>query len=126
MPNAARLNDMVQHDNPHCHVPTHTPPSPSPPHPMAPHMIILNCAPTVMINSLMAATMTSQTEPCSKVGCVPNGPGMIMKGSAKVMINMLPAARQGDVVLHAGCIAVVPSPTGKILPPCSPNVIIGG
>ena len=126
MPNAARITDLVQHDNPHCHVPTHTPPSPSPPHPMVPHQLVLNGAPTVMVNNLMAATLTTQSEPCSKVGCVPNGPGVVMLGSMTVMACNKPMARVGDLVLHSGCVAVVPSPTGKILPPGSVNVIVGG
>jgi len=57
---------------------------------------------------------------------VPGGPGMIGKGSATVMIGGLPAARVGDMTLHPACVAPIPGPTGKILPPGCPTVMIGG
>lgn len=47
-------------------------------------------------------------------------------GSATVMINNLPAARVGDMVAFASCVAPIPSPTGKILPPGVPTVMVGG
>src|SRR4051812_32639393 len=111
MPNAARITDQVLHDNPHCHVPTHAPPAATPPHPMAPHNLVLNGAPTVMVNNLMCATMGTQSEPCMKIGCVPNGPGVVTIGSATVMACNKPIARVGDLVMHNGCVAPVPSPT---------------
>jgi hypothetical protein len=123
MPNAARMTDKVLHDNPHCHT-GHTP-APIP-HPPMPHQLLMNCAPTVMINNLPAATLMTMTEICSHIGCVPNGPGVVMKGSSKVIICNQPSARMGDLVQHATCVAPIPSPTGKIIPPCSTNVIIGG
>jgi uncharacterized Zn-binding protein involved in type VI secretion len=128
MPNAARMTDKVIHDNPHCHAPIHPPaPVPTPvPHPPIPIQIIPQCVPTVLINNLMAAVVTSMTLPCMLPSCVPNGPGMIAKGSATVMIGNKPAARMGDLVTFSGCVAPIPSPTGKILPPCSPDVIVGG
>lgn len=122
MPNAARMTDKVLHDNPHCHI-SHPPPIP---HPPAPHQILINCAPTVMINNLQAATLMSVTEICSHIGCVPNGPSFISKASSKVMICNQPAARLGDVATHPACVGPIPSPTGKIIPPCSTNVVIGG
>ena len=48
------------------------------------------------------------------------------KGSATVLIGKLPAARITDMTAHASCVAPIPSPTGKILPPGCPTVIIGG
>jgi uncharacterized Zn-binding protein involved in type VI secretion len=51
---------------------------------------------------------------------------MINLGSATVMINSLPAARVGDISMHASCVAPIPMPTGKILPPGCPTVMIGG
>jgi uncharacterized Zn-binding protein involved in type VI secretion len=96
------------------------------PHPCKTHQILLACVPTVMINNLQAAVVTSQTEPCLEPSCVPGGPGMVAKGSATVFIGSLPAARMGDMVAFASCVAPIPSPTGKIIPPCSPTVIVGG
>jgi len=43
-----------------------------------------------------------------------------------VIINKLPAARAGDTTSHPGCPAPIAGLTGKVLPPCSPTVIIGG
>ncbi|HEU0120082.1 MAG TPA: PAAR domain-containing protein [Bryobacteraceae bacterium] len=128
MPPAARKTDNVLHDNPHCHAPIHPPaPTPTPlAHPPIPHPIISATVPNVKINFLEAAVVTSITKVCTLPTCVPNGPGVVAKGSSTVMINMLPAARLGDMVAFAGCVAPIPSPTGKIIPPCSPNVIIGG
>jgi uncharacterized Zn-binding protein involved in type VI secretion len=123
MPNAARLTDHVRHDQPHCHAVHGTSPCP---HPPVPHQLVTNGAPTVRINGLPAATLASTSEPCSKLGCVPSAPGVVARGSARVLFDGRPAARAGDLVHHAGCVAPVPSPTGTILPPCSPNVVIGG
>ena len=128
MPPAARMTDKVMHDSPHCHAPIHpAAPVPTPvPHPPIPIDIVLKCVPTVMINNLQAAVVTSMTKPCMMPSCVPGGPGIIAKGSATVLIGMMPAARLGDMVAFASCVAPIPSPTGKIIPPCSPNVIVGG
>jgi uncharacterized Zn-binding protein involved in type VI secretion len=128
MPPAARKTDMVLHDSPHCHAPIHPPaPVPTPvPHPPIPHPIMTATIPTVKIGNLEAAVVTSQTKPCTIPPCVPGGPGVVAVGSATVMINFLPAARMGDMVAFASCVAPIPSPTGKIIPPCCPTVIIGG
>ena len=128
MPNAARKTDNTLHDSPHCHAPIHPPaPVPTPvAHPPIPHPIITATQPTIKINGLEAATITSITKVCTLPTCVPNGPGMVAKGSSSVLMSGLPAARLGDLVQWAGCVAPIPSPTGKIIPPCSPNVIIGG
>jgi uncharacterized Zn-binding protein involved in type VI secretion len=128
MPPAARQTDQTLHDGPHCHAPIHPPaPVPTPlPHPPMPLPIMLATVPTVLINSLPAAVATSQTQPCMLPSCVPGGPGVIAKGSMTVLIGNKPAARAGDLVAFAACVGPVPMPTGKILPPCSPTVIIGG
>jgi uncharacterized Zn-binding protein involved in type VI secretion len=128
MPPAARVSDKMLQDAPHCHAPIHPPaPTPTPvPHPPLPLAIIPPGSTTVLIDNLPAARATDQSQPCSLPTCVPNGPGMIAKGSTTVLIDNLPAARMGDLTSHAGCVAPIPSPTGKILPPCSPTVMIGG
>jgi uncharacterized Zn-binding protein involved in type VI secretion len=118
------MSDKVLHNSPHCHAPIH--PNVPVPHPPQPFAIVNAVSPNVIINNLAAATMTSQTVPCMLAPCVPAGPGIVMKGSSSVMINGKPAARQGDMVLWASCVAPVPSPTGKIIPPCSTDVNIGG
>jgi uncharacterized Zn-binding protein involved in type VI secretion len=64
-------------------------------------------APTVLINFLPAATVTSMAT------CV-GPPDIIVKGSAGVFINFMPAARMGDMTAHGGVIIMG-----------SPNVIIG-
>lgn len=127
MPPAARLGDQTIHQTPHCHAPIHPPaPTPTPmPHPPIPLPILLNCVTTVMIANQPAAVVGSQTQPCLLPTCVPGGPGIIGPvGSMKVIIGGRPAARVGDGVLFAACVAPIPSPTGKILPPGAPTVII--
>lgn len=128
MPPAARMTDNVMHDFPHCHAPIHPPaPTPTPmPHPPIPIQIIPAVIPNVLINNLPAAVVTSQTLPCIMPGCVPGGPGIVSKGSSSVFTGGLPAARLGDMVTFASCVGPIPCTTGKIIPPCSLNVIIGG
>ena len=127
MPPAARMTDLAIHDGPHCHAPIHpAAPVPTPvPHPPIPLQILVNCVMTVLIEKLPAAVVTSQTQPCMLAGCVPAGPGIVTMGSVTVLIGNLPAARAGDLVAFPTCIAPIPSPTGKILPPCAPTVLIG-
>jgi uncharacterized Zn-binding protein involved in type VI secretion len=122
------MSDQTLHDGPHCHAPIHPPaPVPTPvPHPPIPFAIVGGCVPTVLINSLPAAVVGAMTMPCMVPPCVPGGPGVVAMGSTTVMIGGMPAARAGDLVAFASCVAPIPSPTGKILPPCSPTVIIGG
>jgi uncharacterized Zn-binding protein involved in type VI secretion len=122
------MNDQTLHDGPHCHAPIHPPaPTPTPmPHPPMPLPILLNTVPNVLINNMPAAVVGSQTQPCLIPSCVPGGPGMVTKGSMTVMIGGKPAARAGDLVAFQACVGPIPMPTGKILPPCSPTVMIGG
>lgn len=128
MPPAAKMNDMAIHDAPHCHAPIHpAAPTPTPlAHPPLPLNIILNTVPTVLIGGQPAAVVGSQTKPCLLPSCSSAGPGMIAKGSTSVLIGGKPAARVGDIVSFPSCIAPIPSPTGKILPPGAPTVMIGG
>jgi len=51
---------------------------------------------------------------------------MIAMGSTSVLIGFMPAARMGDMTSHVSCVAPIPMPTGKVLPPCCPTVLIGG
>jgi uncharacterized Zn-binding protein involved in type VI secretion len=128
MPPAARQGDKVLQNGPHCHAAIHPPapvptPSAHPPLPLA----IVSGSPTVMIGGQPAARVSDTTQPCALPSCVAGGPGVIAKGSATVQINKLPAARLGDPTSHLACTPIpIPGPTGKILPPCFPNVIIGG
>ena len=127
MPGAARVGDKVLQSAPHCHAPIH-PAAPVPttaPHPAMPLAIIKGDS-TVLIGNMPAARVSDTTQPCALAGCAPGGPGMISKGSATVKIGNLPAARVGDMTMHSACVGPVPSPSGKILPPGCPTVMIGG
>ena len=53
-------------------------------------------------------------------------PLAIIKGAPNVLIGGQPAARVSDMTAHASCVAPIPSPVGKILPPGCPTVLIGG
>lgn len=125
--NAARMGDQILQDAPHCHAPIHpAAPTPTPtPHPAMP-LAIIKGQPNVLIGNMPAARVSDLSQPCLLAGCVPGGPGMIAKGSATVLIGGLPAARVGDLTAHTACVAPIPSPVGKILPPGCPTVIIGG
>ena len=127
MPAAACVGDMAKQDAPHCHAPIH-PPAPVPtavPHPGLPLTIIMGAF-NVLIGNKPAAQLTSTTTPCLLPGCVPGGPGMVAKGSATVIIGGKPAARVNDMTAHLSCVAPIPAPVGKILPPGCPTVMIGG
>jgi uncharacterized Zn-binding protein involved in type VI secretion len=96
------------------------------PHPGLPLAIIPPGGVTVLIGGQPAARVTDMTMPCILPGCIPAGPGIISKGSATVTICGLPAARVGDMTAHSSCVAPIPSPTGTIMPPGCPTVLIGG
>ena len=126
-PPAARVTDNVLQNGPHCHAPIHPAalvPTPLP-HPPMPLPIIMG-SPTVMIGGMPAARLTDQTQPCLIPACIPGGPGIIGKGSATVMIDKLPAARVGDMTQHPACVGPIPGPTGTIIGPGCPTVMIGG
>ncbi|GJL83489.1 MAG: type VI secretion protein [marine bacterium B5-7] len=96
MPPAARITDM--HVCPMVTV-------------LVPHVggpVLPPGAPTVLINSLPAATLSTM---CTCVG----PPDTIVMGSGTVLIGGVPAARLGDLTAHGGTIVAG-----------SPNVIIGG
>ena len=124
---AARMTDMIKQDAPHCHAPIHpAAPVPTPaPHPALP-LAIIKGQPTVLIGNMPAARATDTSAPCMLGGCVPGGPGMIAKGSMTVLIGSLPAARVNDMTAHPSCVAPIPSPVGKVMPPGCPTVLIGG
>lgn len=123
---AARMTDQTLREAPHCHATIHPPaPTPTPvPHPALPLAIISGMF-TVLVGGQPAAQMMSQTAPCSIAPCVPAGPGMVMQAAPTVMAGTFPMARVGDMVLHSSCVAPIPSPMGKILPPGCPTVIVG-
>ena len=125
---AACVGDKVLQDAPHCHAPIHPPaPVPTPmAHPPVPLTIIGPGAPTVMIGGKPAALMGDSTTPCMLGGCVPGGPGMLSQGSATIMIAKKPAVRANDMTTHSSCVAPIPAPTGKVMPPGCLSVMIGG
>jgi uncharacterized Zn-binding protein involved in type VI secretion len=123
MPAAARMKDKAKHDAPHCHGP-HGPQGPVAHPSMMPDIIM--GSPNVKMQNEAAATLGSMTKPCMLAGCIPGGPGVIMKGSMTVMVNGKPAARVDDIVSFPACIAPIPSPTGKVMAPGATKVIIGG
>lgn len=127
MPAAARIGDMVKQDSPHCHAPIHPPaPVPTPSaHPALPLAIVSGVA-TVLIGNQPAAQVGSTTTPCALPGCVPGGPGNVAFGSTSVIIGGMPAARVNDPTAHTSCVAPIPAPVGKILPPGCLTVMIGG
>jgi uncharacterized Zn-binding protein involved in type VI secretion len=125
---AARVGDMVEQEAPHCHANIH-PPALVPtavPHPALPLPIMPPGGVTVLIGGKPAARVGDETKPCTLPGCTPAGPGIIGKGSATVFICGEPAARVGDMTDHVSCVAPIPSPTGVIMPPGCPTVLIGG
>lgn len=96
MPPAARINDMHV-----CPMVTVTVPHVGGP-------VLPPGAPTVMINSLPAATVSSM---CTCTG----PPDTIILGSTTVFVGGKPAVRLGDSTAHGGKIVAG-----------SPNVMIGG
>jgi uncharacterized Zn-binding protein involved in type VI secretion len=87
---------------------------------------IVKAAPNVLIGGQPVARVSDITQPCILAACVPAGPGVIAMGSLTLLVGGLPVARAGDMTTHPTCIAPIPMPTGKILPPCCPTVLIGG
>lgn len=99
MPPAARVTDM------------HTCPMQTPGLPPIPHVggpLLPPGVPNVLINMLPAAVVGTMAV------CV-GPPDSVVKGSATVMINSMPAARLGDTTAHGGSIVLG-----------SPTVMIGG
>lgn len=75
-------------------------------------------AETIMSSAGGGADMHICSQPSPVPFCV-DGPGFVIKGSSTVMINGLPAARQGDIVQE------ILGPPNPIAIGC-PNVKIGG
>jgi len=98
MPFAARVGDLTSHGTP-----------------LGPGPGSVN----VLIGGMPAWRATSDTHACPLVtGVVPHVGGVVAMGSLTVLINSLPAARQGDQVVEAG-------PPNVIAMGC-PQVEIGG
>ena len=73
----------------------------------------------MLIGSKPAWRAVSDTHACPLVdGVKPHVGGVVVKGSATVLIGGLPAARQGDLVVEAGA----PNPIAM----GEPTVLIGG
>ncbi len=97
MPPAARVGDMTSHGTP-----------------LAPGPGSVN----VLIGGMPAWRATSDMHTCPLVtGVVPHVGGVVALGSFTVLINNLPAARQGDMIVEGG-------PPNAIVMAC-PTVIIG-
>jgi uncharacterized Zn-binding protein involved in type VI secretion len=97
MPLAARVGDMTSHGTPLAPGPGST---------------------NVMIGGMPAWRATSDFHTCPLVtGVVPHVGGIVAVGSLTVLINNLPAARQGDIITEAG-------PPNNIVIGC-PTVMIG-
>lgn len=97
MPPVARVGDQTSHG---------TPLSPGP------------GSPNVLIGGVPAWRATADFHACPLVTVsVPHVGGVVAMGSATVLINNLPAARQGDVIVESG-------PPNSIVIGC-PTVIIG-
>jgi len=97
MPLAARVGDQTSHG---------TPLSPGP------------GSVNVLIGGMPAWRATADFHACPLVtGTVPHVGGVVAMGSATVLINNLPAARQGDMIVESG-------PPNTIAVGC-PTVLIG-
>ena len=97
MPPAARVGDQTSHG---------TPLSPGP------------GSVNVLIGGMPAWRATADFHTCPLVtGTVPHVGGVVQMGSTTVLINNLPAARQGDMIVESG-------PPNTIAMGC-PTVLIG-
>ena len=97
MPLAARVGDMTSHG---------TPLSPGP------------GSANVLIGGMPAWRATADFHACPLVsGLVPHVGGVVTVGSTSVIINNLPAVRQGDMIVESG-------PPNSIVMGC-PTVMIG-
>jgi uncharacterized Zn-binding protein involved in type VI secretion len=98
MPMAARVGDLTSHGTP-----------------LGPGLGSL----TVLIGGKPAWRATADVHACPLVtGVVPHVGGSVAKASLTVLVNGLPAARQGDVIVEAG----PPNTIAMGLP----TVLIGG
>lgn len=98
MPMSARIGDTTSHGTPLAPGPGST---------------------NVLIGGMSAWRAVADTHTCPLVTVlVPHVGGVVAMGSTTVLINNLPAARQGDTIVEAG-------PPNAIVMGC-PTVIIGG
>lgn len=127
---AARLGDGVNGTDVHIvMVPSPTGPVPTPtPLPFA-GTIANGCSQNVLIGGQPAAVVGSgavNSPPHIPTGGTfqvpPTNQGTVLKGSATVLINGKPAARNGDAVLT--CAEPAPAPNGVIR--AAGNVLVGG
>jgi uncharacterized Zn-binding protein involved in type VI secretion len=130
MPPAARLGDKIVAVDTHIiMIPSPGGPVPTPlPHPYN-GTISLGCSTNVMIEGKPAAVVGSSAMAVhapqgGPFQVPPTGEGKVLMGSGTVMINNKPAARVGDTCMT--CNDPAPLPIGKIVPPGSPKVMIGG
>ncbi|HYX27611.1 MAG TPA: PAAR domain-containing protein [Pyrinomonadaceae bacterium] len=73
----------------------------------------------VLIGGLPAWRATADTHTCPlATGVVPHVGGVVAVGSLTVLVNNLPAVRQGDIIVEGG-------PPNNIIMGC-PTVMIGG
>ena len=128
---AAKMGDQVTGTDIHI-ILIPAPPGPDVPTPL-PHpftgTIVSECSTNVKIGGAGAAVVGSKAKNVpphipqgGSFANPPNNEGIIVKGSATVMINGKPAARNGDTVLT--CNDPAPAPTGTII--AVGNVLIGG
>lgn len=97
MPPAARVGDMTGHG---------TPLGPGP------------GSPNVLIGGMPAWKVGADAHICPLAsGVVPHAGGVVIMGSTTVLINSLPACRQGDFIVEVG-------PPNTIIMGC-PTVLIG-
>ncbi len=130
---ATQTGGMIKQDAPHCHAPIHPPaPTPTPaPHPGLPWTLMGPGGPAskVFVGGKPCAVMDDISGPCTLPSCVPGGPGKIapppVGSSLTVFFGGKAAGQVGGMTLHTACVAPVPSPVGKQLPPGAPTVKIG-
>jgi uncharacterized Zn-binding protein involved in type VI secretion len=93
--------------------------------PGAPAALAAEQATKASVLASMSSAITSASGGADIHACVtplpvpPHGPGVVINGSATVMIDNLPAARQGNTILEAA------GPPNSIAMGCT-TVIIGG
>jgi uncharacterized Zn-binding protein involved in type VI secretion len=86
MPAAARVGDMTSHGTP-----------------LTPLIPVVMGSLNVLIGGQPAWRATFDLHVCPLVsGVVPHAVGVVTKGSATVLINGLPAVRQGDLITEVG------------------------
>jgi uncharacterized Zn-binding protein involved in type VI secretion len=127
---AAKMGDKVLGTDIHIVMrPTPSGPVPTPTSMPFTGTITGNCVPTVLVEGKPAATVGSlavntppHVPPAGSFQNPPTNEGIVMLGSATVLIGGKPAARNNDPVLT--CADPAPTPNSKIL--AAGKVMIGG